>query len=369
MTHRVAAIVLEDPPPFELGVPCEVFGIDRSDLVTTWYEFRMCAGVPTPIRTRAGFSIDTPFGLDTLEWADTVVVIPSSQRTYPDDVLEALRRAHARGARVVSICTGAFVLAAAGLLDGRRVTTHWMNAEELATRYPTISVDPNVLYIDDGDIATSAGTASGIDLCLHLVRKDHGADVANAVARRMVVPPHREGGQAQYIDYPMVSADEDDDLLDDTLAWARERLDQPLTVGDLAQHAAMSPRTFARRFHEATGTTPHQWLTSARVRLAQRMLESTDRSIDWIATDAGFGSATNMRQHFQRFLGVSPGRYRDAFHRSHVAEPAPGGSLRCGPAGQRSTEPGRKTSTSSGGSSSLPRITSAARSATIIVGA
>ncbi len=319
MIHRVAAVIVDDVSPFEMAVPCEVFGIDRSDLVDPWYEFRLCAGVPTPVRTALGFGIDTPFGLDALDWADTVIVVPTSRRSYPDGLLDALRRSHARGARIVSICTGAFVLAAAGLLDGRRVTTHWMNADELAEAYPTVSVDPNVLYIDDGDIATSAGTASGIDLCLHLVRKDHGAEVANAVARRMVVPPHREGGQAQYIQYPMVSADEDDDLLDDSLRWARERLSEPITVEQLARHAAMSPRTFARRFHDATGTTPHQWLTSERVRLAQGLLESTDRSIERVATDTGFGTATNMRQHFQRFLGVSPGRYRDAFHQNPAA--------------------------------------------------
>ncbi len=319
MAHRVAAIVMHDAPPFEMSVPCEVFGVDRSDIVSPWYEFRLCSAVPPPIRTAAGFTIDTPFGLESVDWADTVIVIPSSQRDYPDELLEALRRAHARGARIVSICTGAFILAAAGLLDGRRVTTHWMNADELASTHPTVSVDPSVLYVDDGDIATSAGTASGIDLCLHLVRTDHGADVANVIARRMVVPPHREGGQAQYIEYPMVSADRDDDLLDLTLAWARERLNEPLTVEQLAQRAAMSPRTFARRFNDATGTTPHQWLTGERVRLAQRLLESTDHSIDWIAHDAGFGSATNMRQHFQRFLGVAPGRYRVVFRRTHAA--------------------------------------------------
>lgn len=319
MKHRVAAVVVDGFAPFEMAVACEIFGVDRSDLATPWYDFRLCAATAPPVDTWAGLSIHTPHGLDTLEWADTAIVIPTSNRSYPDDLLEALRRAHARGARIVSICTGAFILAEAGLLDGRRVTTHWMSAEELATVHPGLSVDPNVLYIDDGDIATSAGAASGIDLCLHIVRKDHGADVANAIARRLVVPPHREGGQAQYIDYPMISADEDDDLLDETLAWARRRLGEPLTVEQLAHRAAMSPRTFARRFHDATGTTPHQWLTTERVRFAQRLLESTDRSIDWIASDAGFGTAANMRQHFQRAIGVPPGRYREAFRRSHVA--------------------------------------------------
>lgn len=319
MSHRVAALLLPGVPPFELGVPCEVFGVDRSHLADPWYEFRLCAGVPSPVRTSAGFEVGTPYGLDTLEWADTIVVVPTSDRTYPDEVLDALRRAHDRGARLLSICTGAFILAAAGLLDGRRVTTHWMNAAEMAEAYPDVEIDPGVLYVDDGDIATSAGTASGIDLCLHVVRKDHGAEVANAVARQMVVPPHREGGQAQYIAYPMVTAEESDDLFDETLAWAREHLVDPLTVEELARHAAMSPRTFARRFGDATGTTPHQWLTTERVRLAQRLLESTDRSIDGIAADAGLGTATNMRQHFQRLLGVSPGRYREVFRRTSAA--------------------------------------------------
>jgi transcriptional regulator GlxA family with amidase domain len=317
MAHRVAAVVLHRVAAFEMAVPCEVFGVDRSHLVSPWYEFRVCAGEAPPIRTNTGFTVDTPWGLESLGWADTIIVTPTSNRSYPEALLEGLRAAQARGARLVSICTGAFVLAAAGLLDGRRVTTHWMNADELATAYPGMTVDPNVLYIDDGDIATSAGTAAGIDLCLHLVRKDHGADVANAIARAMVVPPHREGGQAPYIQYPMVTADDDDDLFDTTLDWARENLGEPLTVDQLAHRAAMSPRTFARRFRTATGTTPHRWLVAERVRLAQRMLESTDRSIDWIAIDAGFGTATNMRQHFHRFVGVPPGRYRDTFRSAH----------------------------------------------------
>lgn len=317
--HRVAAVVLNGFTPFEMGVPCEVFGVDRSDIVEAWYEFHLCAGEQGEIRASVGFEIETEYGLEAVASADTVVIVPTSQRTYPPDLLDALTAAHRRGARIVSICTGAFVLAAAGLLDGRRVTTHWMNADELASAYPRLEVDPNVLYIDDGDIATSAGTAAGIDLCLHLVRRDFGADVANAVARRIVVPPHREGGQAQYIEYPMVSADPEDDLLDTTMAWARERLSEPLTVDELAAHAAMSPRTFARRFRDATGTTPHQWLTTERVQLAQQVLETTDRSIDWVAIDAGFGTAANMRQHFQRVLGLAPGRYREGFRRSDVA--------------------------------------------------
>jgi transcriptional regulator GlxA family with amidase domain len=316
MSHIVAALILNGVPPFEMSVPCEVFGVDRSELGVPWYEFRLCAGQPSPIRTSAGFTIDTPWGLEGLDGADTVIVAPTDERAYPADVLDALGKAHARGARIASICTGAFIVAAAGLVDGRRVTTHWMNAAEMERLYPTVTVDRDVLYIDDGDIATSAGTASGIDLCLHLVRKDHGAAVANAVARRMVVPPHREGGQAQFIEYPMVSADDEDLLFDETLEWARRRLGEQLTIERLAGRAAMSPRTFARRFRRATGNTPHQWLTAERVRFAQGLLETTDHSIDGIAIDSGFGTAANMRQHFQHHLGVSPGRFRETFRRS-----------------------------------------------------
>lgn len=319
MTRRVTAVITEGVSIFEMGAVVEIFGTDRSALIPDWYEFRLCAIGPRPVRSSAGPWIDTRYGLGSIDWADSVIVIPTSATSHPDEYLEALRRAHRRGARVVSVCTGAFALAAAGLLDGRRATTHWTEAEALARRYPDIDVDPNVLYVDHGDIATSAGAAAGIDLCLHLVRLDHGAEVANLIARQMVVPPHREGGQAQYIEYPMVSADDGDELLDQTLAWAREHLADPITVEQLADRAAMSPRTLARRFRQATGTTPHQWLVVERVRLAQRLLETTDRSIDFIAGEAGFGTATNMRQHFKRTLAVSPGRYRTTFRQRRVA--------------------------------------------------
>jgi len=319
MARRVAAVITEESSIFELGLVVEVFGIDRSNLTPDWYQFRLCAADPRPVRTETGITIDPPFGLEALAWADTIAVLPTARRDLPDEYLAALRAAHRRGARLISICTGAFVLAAAGLLDGRRATTHWMTTDELARHHPLVEVDPNVLYIDHGDIATSAGAAAGIDLCLHIVRVDHGAEVANLMARQLVVPPHREGGQAQYIEYPMVSADDEDVRLDDALTWAREHLPDPITVEQLAQRAAMSPRTFARRFREATGTTPHQWLIAERVRLAQRLLETTDRSIDWIANDAGFGTATTMRQHFQRLLTVSPGRYRATFRQGNAA--------------------------------------------------
>jgi AraC family transcriptional activator FtrA len=227
-------------------------------------------------------------------------------------LLDALRAAHRRGARIMSVCTGAFVLAAAGLLDGRPATTHWMYTEELAARFPEVRVDPRVLYVDDGDVLTSAGTAAGIDLCLHVVRLDHGAEVANAVARRMVVPPHRDGGQAQYVESPLASGPGDDPL-GGTLGWALEHLDEPLSVADLARRAAISPRSFARHFLRVTGTTPHQWLLSQRLLLAERLLESSDLSVERVASRSGFGSAAALRAHFQRARATSPSAYRRLF--------------------------------------------------------
>jgi transcriptional regulator GlxA family with amidase domain len=239
----------------------------------------------------------------------------------PEALLEALRQAVARGARVMSVCTGAFVLAAAGLLDGRRATTHWREAGILAERYPAVDVDPNVLYIDDGLVLTSAGTAAGIDLCLHLLRLEHGATVANAVARRMVVPPHRDGGQAQYIETPMVDHHRGDDLTA-VLAWAQANLEQSLTVADLARRANMSDRTFARRFVAVAGTTPHQWLTAQRVEMAQRLLEETEHGVEVVAQQTGFGTAAMLRHHFSHHRGISPQLYRRTFRRSADRRPA-----------------------------------------------
>lgn len=313
--HTVAALVPDGVAPFELAVACEVFGIDRSDLVSPWYRFLVCAAEPGPLRAGDGlFSIDAPYGLAEARKADTVIV-PAGvgrDREPPEPMLDALRYAHKRGARILSVCTGAFVLAAAGLLDGRRATTHWAHAEELSRRYPDIKVDPKVLYVDDGDILTSAGTAAGIDLCLHIVRLDHGAEVANAVARRMVVPPHRDGGQLQYVDQPMPSGP-GDDLLGEVLTWMQEHLHEQVSVEQLAARAAMSPRHFARRFRAVTGTTPHQWVLGQRVLLAQRLLETTDEPIDLVATRCGFGTAANLRQHFQRIVGTAPVAYRRTF--------------------------------------------------------
>lgn len=312
--HTIAVAVTEQVPPFELAVPCEVFGNDRSDLVTPWYGFRLCAATPPPVRTGAGLILDTPYGLDELVRADTVIVPAGTdvRDAPPPRLVEAVRAAHERGARVASICAGAFVLAAAGLLDGRRATAHWMYAHVLAQRYPAVKVDPNVLYVDEGDVLTSAGTAAGMDLCLHIVRRDYGAGVANAVARRIVVPPHREGGQAQYVDEPLPPPSPDG--LASVLDWARAHLDRPLTVADLARRAGMSPRTFNRRFRAGTGGTPLQWLNRERVRLAQRLLETTDQPVEAVAARCGFGTPASLRQHFAREAGISPRAYRTAFH-------------------------------------------------------
>lgn len=314
--HVVAVGVTDAIPVFEFAVPCEVFGVDRADLVDPWYELRLCAAEPGPLRTTMGLRVETPYGLDDLLTADTIV-LPAcarvTQRQPPAALLDVLRRAHAAGVRIASICSGAYLLAAAGLLDGRRATTHWMNAVDFAHRFPGVRLDPTVLYIDDGDVLTSAGTGSAIDLCLHLVRLDHGAAVANEVARRMVVPPHRDGGQAQFA-RPVAGQETRSDLAP-VLEWARHRLHRPLTVAELARKAHMSPRTFARRFRDGLGTSPLRWLVEQRVRLAQELLETTDEPVERIAGRTGFGTAVSMRQHFHRIAGVSPQTYRHVFRR------------------------------------------------------
>lgn len=299
---------------FELSVACEVFGLDRRGLVDPWYDHRVVAATRGPHRSPEGVDVVAPFGLDELQRADTVVIPARSfPGDPPEEVLEGLRAAHARGARLLSVCTGAFVLAAAGLLDGRRATTHWMWAAELARCYPKIDVDPLVLYVDGGDgLFTSAGTAAGIDLMLHIVRLDHGAEVANAVARRMVVPPHRDGGQAQFVDIPVPETDGDEPL-SSVLGWMLEHVAEDLSVEQLARRARTSPRTFARRFRAATGTTPHQWLLRQRVLLAQQLLETTDEPVELVAQRSGFASAAGLRQHFGRAVSASPLAYRRAF--------------------------------------------------------
>ena len=317
--HVIGVAVTDGIPVFELAVPCEVFGIDRSDIVKPWYDFRLCAVEPGPLRTTAGLTVHTPYHLNDLLEADTILV-PACARAVqvapPDALLDLLREAHRRGKRLVSICTGAYLLAAAGLLDGRRATAHWMNAIDFAHRFPAVRFDPAVLYVDDGDILTSAGTGAAIDLCLHVLRLDHGAAVANEVARRMVVPPHREGGQAQFVSIaPRLAARSP---LGPVLDWARQHLDRPLTVADLAREAHLSPRTFARRFVEEVGLSPLRWLVQQRVRLAQELLEATDEPVERIARRTGFGTAANLRQHFGRVTSVSPQTYRHVFQRGGV---------------------------------------------------
>ena len=312
--HRVVTLVGPHVAMFELSVACEVFGLDRSYLVDPWYDHRVAAAVPGEHVSPEGVRIQTPYGLDEVARAGTVV-IPA--RLFagepPREVVDALRDAHARGARMLSMCTGAFVLAAAGLLDGRPATTHWMWAGELAERYPQVRIDPKVLYVDGGDgVFTSAGTAAGIDLMLHIVRLDHGAEVANAVARRMVVPPHRDGGQAQFVDLPVPDTDGDEPLAG-VLGWMLEHVGDDLSVEHLARRARTSPRTFARRFRASTGTTPHQWLLRQRVLLAQQLLETTDEPVERVAQRSGFGSAAALRQHFSRTVSASPAAYRRTF--------------------------------------------------------
>jgi len=312
--HRVAAVVTDGFSPFEFAVACEVFGIDRtSTLGVPWYRFTVCSAEPGPVTTSIGFSVMVGHGLDVFRRADTIIVPTFGDPIGGGEQLSReLVRAHRRGARLISFCTGAFVLAAAGLLDGRRATTHWGWTDELVRRHPTVLVDPDVLYVDDGTILTSAGTAASIDLALYIVRQDFGAEIANAVARRMVVAPHRDGGQAQFIASPVSDAAHSD-LFSDTFAWMQSHLDQPLTVPELARRSAMSPRTFARRFRDTTGVTPHQWLLRQRVLRAQELLESTDLSVDVIASRCGMGSSSNLRQHFQRIVRTSPQAYRTTF--------------------------------------------------------
>lgn len=325
MLKNVAVVVLDGFTVFELGVVCEVFGTDRTAHGLPGYDFAVVAGEPGPLRSESGFSIETSFGLDRLETADLITVPASGEDRcdrdeWPEPLLAALQRAVARGARVLSVCTGAFILGAAGLLDGRACTTHWRHAAELARRYPAAKVDPSVLYIDADPVITSAGTAAGIDACLYLVRKEQGSRVANAVARRMVVPPHRDGGQAQYVERPV--AEPACDTLSDVIEWMLRNLDRDVTVERLARLAAMSPRTFARRFVQETGTTPQRWLTGQRVLLAQQLLEDSDETVDVIAERAGFGNSATFRHHFRAWRATTPHAYRRMFRESQPASVA-----------------------------------------------
>jgi AraC family transcriptional activator FtrA len=311
--RTVAAVVDQGTLTFDFAIPCEVFGLDRSDIASPWYDFLVVAAGDRRVRTQTGFVIEAPLGLGALDRADTIVVPGwASPAVEPSgELIAALRRAHLRGARVVSICTGAFVLAAAGLLDGRRATTHWMYVDELQRRYPDVELDPSVLYVVDGTIMTSAGTAAGIDLCLHIVTADYGADVAATVSRRMLMPLHRSGGQAQYVDTPVPQARGDE--MTELLAWAATRIPRGLSVDDLARHAAVSPRTLTRRFRQATGLAPGEWLQGERLRLARRLLETSDHSIELVAQHAGYDTPVAMRAQFARRLHTSPRAYRRTF--------------------------------------------------------
>ncbi|HYN75867.1 MAG TPA: helix-turn-helix domain-containing protein [Candidatus Limnocylindria bacterium] len=311
----VVVLALPGVAPFELGVVCEVFGIDRSDSGLPTYDFAVVgleAGRAVPVGYNGGLSVTPSHGLRRVEQADLIAVPAHSVHASPaPEVLDALRRAEARGAWVLSLCSGAFTLGAAGLLDGRTCTTHWMHAESLARAFPAADVRPDVLYVEDRRVVTSAGTSAGIDACLHLVRTEQGATVSNAVARRMVVPPHREGGQAQFI--PFAVPDLGSESLAPLLDWAMARLGDDLTVEQMAAQAVQSPRTFARRFRAETGTTPYAWLTAQRVARAQELLETTDESIEWIAAQCGFGTAAVLRHHFAKAGVMSPATYRRAF--------------------------------------------------------
>jgi transcriptional regulator GlxA family with amidase domain len=323
MVRNVAAVALEGVSPFELSIFSEVFGIDRTDRGLPAYDFAVATLDPRrPVRTAGGFDMVVRHGLDRLADADVVAVAPSKpwHREYPPELLEALRATVDRGARVLSVCSASFALAAAGLLDGRRATTHWAYTSELAARYPAVDVDPGVLYVDDDPVMTSAGTAAGIDLCLHLVRKTEGASVANGLARLMVVPPHRAGGQAQFVDTP-VPPPRPGSTLGPLLEWATEHLSEELSVDTLARRAHMSERTFTRRFRAATGTTPYAWVLQQRLLLAERLLESRpDLSMEEVAARAGFGVAAGMRHHFVRERGTPPSAYRQTFRLRSVSD-------------------------------------------------
>lgn len=312
--HHVAVVAYQQISPFHLAVPCMVFGEDLARLGAPRYTLSVCAAEPGPLQTPAGFSIDVTHGLEVLATADTIVVPAwrDPAEPAPPALLDALRAAHARGARLVGLCLGAVVLAQAGLLDGRRASTHWVFMDDVAALHPHVQLQRDVLYVQDGSLLTSAGTAAAIDCCLHLLRQDHGAEIASRVARRMVVAPHRQGGQAQYIEQPL-PVSFGNDRLAALLEWALFHLAEPITIDTLSERASMSRRTFTRHFRALTGTTFNQWLLDQRLARAQRLLETSDTPLDVVAEQAGFGSTVSLRSHFSTAYGVSPGAYRRTF--------------------------------------------------------
>ncbi|MEU0469353.1 helix-turn-helix domain-containing protein [Amycolatopsis sp. NPDC006131] len=313
MLRTVAAVLVDRAAVFEFGVVCEVFGIDRTEDGVPPIEFRVCGERPgEPLRSGVGVQFIPEHGLDGLDGADLVAIPAAAVRDdYPPAVLDAIRRAHANGATLLTVCSGAFLLAATGLLNGRPCTTHWKHIDEFKQRFPEAILDPDVLFVDDGDIITSAGTAAGIDASLHFVRRELGSAVATAIARRMVVPPQRDGGQRQFVELPMPESTADS--LEPVLTWMVENLAEEHTVPALARRAQMSERTFARRFAGETGTTPVKWLTTQRVLHARTLLETTRLSVEEIARECGFSTGALLRHHFHRVIGVSPHDYRRTF--------------------------------------------------------
>ncbi|MFG2821769.1 helix-turn-helix domain-containing protein [Kitasatospora sp. NPDC048365] len=322
--HTIAVYAFAGMAPFELGVVVEVFGLARPELsgllAAPWYDVRVCADRPgEPLEAVGGFAVTPRHGLDELAAADTVMVVgvPNAfSGEVSPGLVEALRTAHRRGARIVSICSGAFALAAAGLLDGLEATTHWRYAALLQQRHPLVRVNPDVLYVDNGSVLTSAGSAAGIDLCLHLVRQDHGAKVANTVARRFVVPPHRDGGQAQFIEAAVRPVDETDDGVGRSMRWALDHLAEPLTVPALARVARMSDRSYLRHFTARNGTSPMRWVITQRIAASLPLLEAPEGTVEEIAAAVGFESAATFRHHFGRTVRTSPTAYRRTFGRT-----------------------------------------------------
>lgn len=312
--RQVAVLAYEGMSAFETGIVTEVFGLRWPDVDAPWYDLKICAERPGGVSVVGGATLRTPYGLDDLASADTVIVPSVADHTGDPtpEVIAALRLAYSNGARLVSICSGAFALAAAGLLDGLRATTHWRYADLLRRRYPHVVVDPKPLYVDAGRVLTSAGCAAGLDLCLHIVRRDHGGDVANAIARRLVIQPHRSGGQAQYIEAPMV-ADPDDRRVTESMQWALGHLAEPIDVRTLAGRASMSSRTYLRHFTRATGTSPIRWLIIQRIQASLPMLETTALPIERVAAAVGFETAVTFRHHFRQTMRTSPSAYRRTF--------------------------------------------------------
>lgn len=324
MAHRVVAVAYDGLCTFEFGCTVELFALQRPELNVPWYEFTVCAQERGSIRAMGGIAVAVPNSLKELECADTIVLPGwrNADEIPPKPLVAAVRRAYQRGARVCSICSGVFVLAAAGVLDGRRATTHWRYAERLAARYPAIRVDANALYVDEGQVVTSAGSAAGLDMLLHLVRRDFGARVANQVARRLVIPPHRQGDQAQFVPRP-VAADERGRLAK-LLDWIRAHLAQAHTIDSLAARAAMSPRTLQREFRTATGQAAYEWLLRERIERAKELLETRSDPLPRIAEQVGIGSMESLRHHFRRAVGTTPAAYREQFRRAANVTPEGG---------------------------------------------